>query len=113
MKAKGFIYLASPYSHPDPGVVENRYQSVMAYTALLLIKKQWVYSPIVHCHEMAKKHKLPTDAAYWQDYNETMLRAADELYVLMLHKWQNSVGVRMELEFWENLGRTPIFVSLP
>jgi hypothetical protein len=94
------IYLATPYTHADPTIVEKRYEEAMAYTHYLLERKRWVYSPIVHCHELAKRHSLPTDFDYWRRYNYHILSRCDELYVLGIEGWRESKGVRAELEFW-------------
>lgn len=105
----GFIYLATPYSHPDPTVVEYRYREAVEHTAYLLSLKRWCYSPIVHCHEMARQCNLPTDAAYWREYNETMMRAASELHVYCIDGWKASLGVAHEIAFWQSLKRDVIF----
>ncbi|MCP5014648.1 MAG: DUF1937 family protein, partial [Ketobacter sp.] len=47
------IYLAQPYTDPNPDVREHRFNLGERYTAELLQNGQWVYSPIVHCHELA------------------------------------------------------------
>jgi len=94
------IYIASPYSHPKPEIREARYLDVMAYTAHLFRQKIWCHSPIVHCHELAKIHILPTDAAFWFEYNEHVMKRCDELWILQLPGWNESKGVKMEMDFW-------------
>lgn len=96
----GFIYVASPYSDGSMTVMDQRYQQVMWYTVGLLANKQWCYSPIVHCHEMAKMHQLPRDAQYWMSYNFAMLASARELHVYCMDGWNQSVGVAAEIAFW-------------
>lgn len=91
------IYLASPYSHKDPAVMEERYLAAMDCTAWLLKQKLWVYSPIVHCHEIAKQHSLPTDFEFWKEYNKHMLGLASLLYVLAIPGWTKSIGVAGEM----------------
>lgn len=91
------IYLASPYSHPDPLVMKTRFLLAEQVTALLLQRQEWVYSPIVHCHELAQKHTLPTSFDYWQRYNIDMLRRCDDFYILNISGWRESKGVTGEL----------------
>lgn len=91
------IYLASPYSHPDPLIVKTRFLLAEQATAILLQRKEWVYSPIVHCHELSQRYELPGDFAYWQGYNIDMLRRCDMLTVLTIPGWRESVGVTAEL----------------
>jgi len=91
-----YIYLASPYSHPNPMVQEFRYLAAMDCTRQLLQNHRWVYSPIVHCHVLAHNHGMPTDAEFWRDYNEAMISTATELVILGLPDWEKSTGVRFE-----------------
>src|SRR6516225_6948685 len=70
---RGFAYLASPYSHPLTEVVNKRYDAALHATAYLLKHHVWVYSPIVHCHELAFTFDLPLNFDFWTDYNFAML----------------------------------------
>jgi len=106
-RSSGFIYVASPYSHEKESVREMRYRQVQWYVLGLLKNRQWCYSPIVHCHELAKVFHLPTDALYWMDYNCAMLSAAKELHVLCLNGWEQSVGVKNEVAFWRHARELP------
>lgn len=94
-----YLYIASPYSHPEFGIRETRYLAVMEFLASMLHQKIWCYSPVVHLHELNIRFNLPTDAAFWQDYNEVMLSASDGLLVLQLEGWTTSKGVTAEREF--------------
>jgi uncharacterized protein DUF1937 len=98
---KTFIYISSPYSHPDRNVREHRYHRALAYTAKLLQAQQWCYSPIVHCHNIAKMYNLPTDAEFWKDYNAHMMDAASHFHVLTISGWKESLGVQWEMEYWQ------------
>jgi hypothetical protein len=94
-----YIYLASPYSHPAPKVRHLRYLEAMRAVAGHLSRREWVYSPIVHCHTLAQFYKLPTDAEFWHDYNVAMLDRAYELRILTLEGWQDSAGVAGEIAY--------------
>lgn len=91
-----YIYLASPYSHIDPDVMEQRYRMAEAHCAMMLQAGQYVYSPIVHCHNLAIRYSLPTDARFWRAYNKQMLRFAGELQVLTLPGYEDSEGIADE-----------------
>lgn len=91
-----YIYLASPYSHPNPEVMHARYLAVSAECAALLRQHDWTYSPIVHCHELARLHGLPTDFEYWKRYNRAMLSSACSLHILTIPGWEESRGVSSE-----------------
>lgn len=91
------IYLASPYSHKDPIIVDTRVKLTMQCTASLIRKKLFVWSPIVHCHEMAKLYGMPTDAAFWMEYNFDFIRHCEAVYVFKIHGWDTSLGVTEEI----------------
>lgn len=102
--APGYTYLASPYSHPDPAVREERFQAVCLVAAHLMSLGQVVFSPIAHSHPIALAGELPGDWEYWKSAAETMIRNAEELKVVMLPGWDESKGVAAEIEMAENLG---------
>lgn len=102
------IYIASPYTAPDPHLMHIRFEYAEEYTAALLKKKFWCYSPIVHCHLLAEKYSLPPDFDYWMDYNFHMLARADELHVLCLVGWKESKGVTAEIKRWKQISTKKI-----
>jgi hypothetical protein len=91
------IYIASPYSHPDKSVEHQRFEMVRKFTAYMLHDRKLVFSPIVYAHEMAKVFDLPTDAAYWDAFNMSILRRSDALYLCCLDGWEESKGVQREI----------------
>jgi hypothetical protein len=95
------IYLASPYSHPDPAVREQRFQAACRAVADLICSGQAVFSPIVHSHRLG----LPTDWAFWEPFDQAHLVRCDELAVLTLPGWEDSVGVAAEIALARALGQ--------
>lgn len=93
----GLIYLASPYSHPDAEMREDRFRRVCVATAALMREGVHVYSPIAASHPLATIAELPTDFAFWQSYDEAMISRCSEVWVLTLPGWSESVGVREEI----------------
>lgn len=106
------IYVASPYTNIDRVVVERRFIQTEDYVASLFKQKHWAFSPIVHCHALAKEFNLPTDAGYWREYNLHMLARSDVLHVLRLNGWEKSEGVREEVFFWKALKHDPMVISV-
>lgn len=98
------IYLASPYTHPDPWVMEERYLRAMRVLTQLLAAGKWTYSPIVHCHELAKIGALPKDAKFWEAYDFAMIAKCDKLLILRIDGWETSRGVAGEKAEAERLG---------
>ena len=106
-----FIYLASPYSHSEASIREARFKEAEAATVWFLKQKVWVYSPIVHCHALAKEHNLPTDAGFWQEFNHTMIERSSGVIVLGIEGWQESKGVKDEISFAREMGLEVSLVS--
>ena len=93
------IYIASPYTHDNPAIVQERYEQVMEYTAELIKQGDVGVSPIVHCHVLANKFNLPTDFFFWNKYCLSLLQSADEMHILMLDGWKESLGIQYEKSF--------------
>lgn len=105
------IYLASPYSHSDPVMRRTRFLLAEQVTAHFIMQGAFIYSPIVHCHEMAERYNLPTDFAFWKAYNIDILRHADQFYILEIEGWLESAGVRTEQKFAADARIPSFFVS--
>ena len=87
------IYIASPYSHPDPAVRQKRYEDVSAYTAKRMMEGAVVYSPIAFNHPLSVRYEMPTDWVFWKHFDCRMIDKCDAMEVLMLDGWDTSVGV--------------------
>ena len=94
-----YIYLGSPYSDKSKLVQHTRYLQVSKVVADMLCKGVHVYSPIVHCHELAKRFRMPGDFDFWQGYNYAMLEQASHFHVLELDGWNDSKGLKSEIKF--------------
>jgi nucleoside 2-deoxyribosyltransferase len=93
------IYLASPYSDPQQSIVDFRVAETRRFAAWLWREGFEPISPILHWHEAATLHSLPTDADTWMEWNRALIRRCDAVHLLCLPNWQQSKGVAMELEW--------------
>ena len=109
-RPESFIYLASPYSDSSPLVRIIRHAQVEWAVYHILIKGIVAYSPIVYFHPIAYKYDLDLDNSYWSQFNKTFIRACSELWVLMLDGWEDSAGIKEELEIAKDLGIPVRFV---
>ena len=105
------IYLASPYSHPEPLVREARFDAACRATADLIHAGRAVFSPIVHGHPLVR-FGLPTDWSFWERFDEEYLRRCDEVVVLQINGWRESESVRAEIEFAAALGKRVEFLAM-
>ena len=103
MKTK-LVYLANPYTHKDPDIMQERYEKACEFTAALKRNGWYVFSPIAHSHGPAQ-YGLPKDYEYWSGYCELMLPKCDIMMVLKLDGWQESVGVQAEIDLWHKTGK--------
>ena len=104
------IYLASPYSHPDPAIREARYLAACRATAELMRGGQAVFSPNVDSHPVTA-FGLPTNWAFWERCDRQYLQRCDELVVLTLDGWRTSVGVQAEIKLAAELAKPVSFLN--
>ncbi len=105
------IYLASPYTHPDPVVREARFRAVCRQTAAMLRSGIQVFSPIAYTHALVE-HGLPVEWAFWEEFDRAFLKRSWEVWVLKLDGWQESVGVQAEIRLARKLGKPVVFVEV-
>lgn len=101
---KTIVYLATPYSHPDPAVREARFKMVNAVAAMMMRNGHHVYSPISHTHPIALAGDLPKGWEYWREYDRAFLEASRKMVVLMQDGWRESIGVAGEIGIAAQLG---------
>lgn len=99
-----YIYVASPYSHPDYRVMIKRYERVRAYVAECLNNGEVVYSPINDNHPITAHHDLPTHWEFWKKVDTAFIRGAHKLRVYQMDGWDKSVGVAAEIEYAKEIG---------
>lgn len=102
------VYLAVPYSHPDPAVREQRFLEVNKMAAKMMGKGILVFSPISHMHPIALAGDLPKGWEFWKDYDIAFIEWADEVQVLMLDGWEESTGVTAEIKLADDMEK-PVY----
>ena len=91
------IYLASPYTHKDPAVMQERFERVCKKAGALMNEGYLVFSPIAHGHPIALAVNLPKDYEFWEEYCRSFVQWADEVWILKLDGWHVSVGIEGEI----------------
>ena len=106
------IYLASPYSHPDPAVRERRFKAACRAAGALIAQGHAVFSPIAHSHPIAVEGQLDAvDNDLWLRINAEMMEACSEVSVLMLPGWMESTGIAREIALANERGLRVEFIN--
>ena len=92
---KPTLYLAAPYSNPDPGVRASRAREASRAAATLMRQGYPVISPLSMGHAIAG-HGVDGGFATWQTICLRLLDAADALVVLAIDGMRRSRGVCAE-----------------
>lgn len=97
----GFIYLGTCYSHPVERVRQLRYAAVNDFAARLLMDGIPVFSPISQSHSIADymEPERRMDHAFWMRADLPLLGAAAGLLVFCMPGWEQSRGLKEEMEF--------------
>lgn len=101
---KTLIYLACPYSHPDPNVRLERFECANKTASQLMRDGHHIYSPISHTHPIAVAGGLPLGWDFWEPYDRAILAMCKEVRVLTLYGWEESKGVQAEIAIAKEMG---------
>jgi len=98
------IYLASPYSHPDPRVCRARVQLSRQVAAHIQRRQPTsaVFSPLVWSVDLGGDSIPNVD---WYALTMRFLEAADQMYIIRAPGWEASKGVCAEVDWWNSKPR--------
>lgn len=94
-------YLASPYSHPDEEVREQRAKNISRVAGTLMCHGFKIFCPIAHSH-MIQTNTEGLDCTewhFWREHDIDQLKDCDELWIVMLEGWLKSVGIKGEIKY--------------
>lgn len=97
------VYLAGPYSDPDPKVVESRIAEFCRCDAELNKHGAFTVSPLLK-HLVLQHSDLPGDWAYWKEYSIALLKQCEKMIILEIPGWSESVGVQAEINLCSDMG---------
>lgn len=111
---KNYAYLATPYSHEDANIQEERFENVTKAAALLENFGISVFSPITHSHLICKYGKLSPKYNRWAQVDEAMIKNdyCSLLIVLMLPGWDISHGVKSETELAMSINKPIMYTTV-
>ena len=108
------VYLACPYTHPDPATRLSRFNFATHAAATLIRRGHIVYSPITMTHPIdvvmaGDAGTLGSD--YWVRFDEAFMKVCSRIVVLAIDGWQDSRGVKREIEYFQIQGKPISFMS--
>ena len=99
------IYLASPHSSPDEGVMLSRFLSACKVAAYLFKQGELVFSPIAHSHYIAVFGNNKAHYDDWRRFDEHMIDLSDKIVVAKIDGWNKSFGISEEIKYAERTGK--------
>jgi hypothetical protein len=107
------IYLATPYSHPDPLIREERFRLASITAGYLMQQGLIVFSPIAHTHPIASLCSLPLGWEYWHKFDIEFITLCEKLIVVKMIGWEESHGIREEIKIAESLNKPFEYMEVP
>jgi hypothetical protein len=102
----GVIYLAAPYTHDDVYTREERF--LLSCRACAFAMNVWgvnITSAIVFTHPLLTRYPMPVEWEFWAKYDETIIDTSDEVWVLCIPGYTNSVGTNAEIKLAKAKGK--------
>jgi Domain of unknown function (DUF1937) len=110
------VYLASPYKHELQQVTNKRFRDASKAAGNIVLKFAdegiVVFSPIAHAHNISKYAKIPAFSEVFYRWSEEILSRCDEVWILDIIGWDQSVGIRAEIELAKKLDKPIKMVTL-
>ena len=100
----GLIYVASPYSHAFPEIVNARIKIFVQFMAEIIQLGKHPVSPLMnHFLSDTVPIDFPLTWEYWENYSKLLLSKCDKLFVIATYGWENSSGVTAEIALAKEL----------
>lgn len=100
------LYLAAPYTSPCKELILSRVEAVNKLAASLMDQGYCVFSPISHSHPISEYTKADAlDHDFWLNQDLEFMEWADEVWVYKLAGWEESRGIKREIEYANKLGK--------
>ena len=104
-------YLGLPYSSPSRKVRWKRFNEANKAAAHLFKMGYNCLSPISHSHPISLHMDNSQDSEFWTLIDQYWQYQCDELIVLTLDGWEDSVGLKKEIEFARSIGQDVLFMD--
>jgi nucleoside 2-deoxyribosyltransferase len=111
---KRIIYLACPYTDPEATVREERFRLATEAAAALIKKGHVVFSPITMTHPIdvvLAGSSATLGSEFWVAFDEAFMDMCSEMMVLDIEGWDQSNGIRREMEYFKAQGKAVRLMS--
>lgn len=95
------IFISSPYTHESKDVINKRVEQVTRFCGKMMLKGYTVISPITYGHAILEYTDMGGDWETWNKFCESLISKCDEMWVLKLDGWEESVGIQGEIVLCE------------
>jgi nucleoside 2-deoxyribosyltransferase len=102
------IYLACPFTDPDPVVQAARHNAANTAAARLIAAGFVVYSPLTHSVPLME-YGFGGDWATWERVDRAFLSVCRALIVMIIPGWNQSRGVQAEIAIAQEIGVPVIY----
>jgi hypothetical protein len=107
----GFYYLATPYSRYPYGPV-GAFKDAVSAAATCIKAGVMVFSPIAHSHPIAVTGQIAGHFEQWAALDEAMIAASNGMIVVEMEGWQESAGIKAEIDLCHKLEKPIYFMPL-
>jgi len=91
------LYVACPFSHKVPTEREHRFRTACRASAILMKHGIVVFSPLSHSVPINEFLSDIDSHDFWMSMDIPLLHRSDELLVLGMRGWTESLGVKKEM----------------
>ena len=99
------VFIVSPYTDDDYDVINRRALEADTYVSELTRQGKVCYSAISAMHHLLYIAELPGTWDYWRMHCDRMMHDADEVHVLCLDGWEETVGMKNEIAIAKELNK--------
>lgn len=99
------IFIGTPYGKDKD--IQDVVHGLTMRVCVMLAREGYVpMCPIQICHPLVRldKEAMTFPDEHWVDICNRYMDGCDEMYVLMLNGWQDSPGLKKEVEYAQSIG---------
>lgn len=105
------IYLACPYTHKEKSIRSARSTVATIISACLIKNKIYNISPLTLQIPLEDNFNFPHTWDYWKRFDELLISRSDEVWVITIEGWEESVGVQEEIEMAKEFSKKIVYVN--